>query len=607
MPDSWPAYAPTNLTGITENCPGWFDLSWSAVPAADSYEVYRSANSCEDAEVATTPLGSTTSPDYSDTSVVEGVQYYYAVEAVEPGTGCVSERACIPGGCLCPGPDDPSGLFVARSGNDLNLTWDDSGVPDLVWNIYRSDTPVPATWGAPLHAGVVDADLITPGIQFVDDGAIVAGSPLFYLVTAVNPCAESPLFDDDGDGFPAETDNCPEIWNPDQADFDIDGVGNACDNCLFHPNPLQEDLDGDGQGDVCDPDDDDDGTFDYLDNCPVTHNPTQDDDDQDDVGNVCDNCPQDSNPGQQDLDLDGAGDACDPDDDDDGWDDTEDNCPSSFNPGQEDGDLDGTGDACDPCPLNPNPLCQPCPDAAMTDPDGDNICDVDTPVLQEGSVGTYLANATDPELELDWIEAGFTPGPGWTPFLYGIGYETAGVPPVADDLITTPVPSGTISIYTRAGFSISDVGDVLGVRVGADYDDAYAVWINGIEAYRSPEMPAGDPAWNQTLNGPSESSNESDPVYEPIIDVTDTILGELNNGLNVAAIGVWNISAGSSDLVLVPLVSVVLQADNCPFDVNTDQADGDGDGVGTVCDNCPLDPNPDQADSDDDGIGDACE
>jgi alpha-tubulin suppressor-like RCC1 family protein len=45
---------------------------------------------------------------------------------------------------------------------------------------------------------------------------------------------------------------------------------------------------------------------------------------------------------------DGLGDACDPDDDNDGIDDPLDNCPTVPNPGQDDIDFDGIGDACDP-------------------------------------------------------------------------------------------------------------------------------------------------------------------------------------------------------------------------------------------------------------------
>jgi uncharacterized repeat protein (TIGR01451 family) len=41
-----------------------------------------------------------------------------------------------------------------------------------------------------------------------------------------------PSMDDDGDGVPNGLDNCPTVFNPDQADTDGDGVGDACEHDL---------------------------------------------------------------------------------------------------------------------------------------------------------------------------------------------------------------------------------------------------------------------------------------------------------------------------------------------------------------------------------------
>lgn len=47
-------------------------------------------------------------------------------------------------------------------------------------------------------------------------------------------------------------DNCPDVANDSQADFDADLAGDSCDNCAAKANGSQADTDADGVGNVCD-------------------------------------------------------------------------------------------------------------------------------------------------------------------------------------------------------------------------------------------------------------------------------------------------------------------------------------------------------------------
>lgn len=77
-----------------------------------------------------------------------------------------------------------------------------------------------------------------------------------------------PICDSDQDNIRNETDNCPNISNPDQVDIDQDGIGDVCDSF----------IDSDG-----------DGIANSVDNCPITSNPDQADNDNNGVGDLCDN------------------------------------------------------------------------------------------------------------------------------------------------------------------------------------------------------------------------------------------------------------------------------------------------------------------------------
>jgi len=180
----------------------------------------------------------------------------------------------------------------------------------------------------------------------------------------------------------------------------------------------------------------------------------------------------------------------------------------------------------------------------------------ETVLVAAGTSMTYRANASNPGIGITWTAEAFTPS-GWSAGSYGVGYETS--PPGATSLVPTTVASTSASVYTRATFSIADVSMVNNLFLGADYDDGYIAWINGVEVFRSTQMPAGTPAWN-TPAALHESSNAASPNYGTLQNITAAALSALHNGTNVLAVGVWNATLPSSDLVLVPRLSMNVDA-----------------------------------------------
>ena len=118
--------------------------------------------------------------------------------------------------------------------------------------------------------------------------------------TGGNNTGGNNTIDTDYDGVIDMLDNCPEIGNPSQSDYDQDGFGDGCDtdidgdgmaneNDAFPNDPSeQSDIDADGVGDNSDADDDGDGIADGSDNCPIIANSDQADLDGNGVGTACD-------------------------------------------------------------------------------------------------------------------------------------------------------------------------------------------------------------------------------------------------------------------------------------------------------------------------------
>ncbi len=75
-----------------------------------------------------------------------------------------------------------------------------------------------------------------------------SGEDAVWIDNIVFPVLDT---DSDDDFVSDYTDNCLNLYNPEQADPDGDNIGSLCDNCPNIYNPLQIDSDSDSIGDLC--------------------------------------------------------------------------------------------------------------------------------------------------------------------------------------------------------------------------------------------------------------------------------------------------------------------------------------------------------------------
>jgi CHRD domain/Thrombospondin type 3 repeat len=158
------------------------------------------------------------------------------------------------------------------------LAWDISWTP-LEGDITQAHFHGPAepgqtagiqvNWGS--ISGLVSPSIGQATITATQAADLLAGLYYINIHSTVAPAGEIrgqvliAIADDDGDGVPNDTDNCPAVANDDQLDDDEDLVGNACDNCTLVANSDQRDTNGDGYGNICDADLDDSGTINFAD------------------------------------------------------------------------------------------------------------------------------------------------------------------------------------------------------------------------------------------------------------------------------------------------------------------------------------------------------
>jgi hypothetical protein len=151
---------------------GLVNLTWTSVNTATNYNVKRSLTSGGE-----TTIFSTSGTNYTDTSVVDGTTYYYAVSAINStGEGPNSaEQSGIP--LYSPTPTNLT--VTATNYTSVSLAWAPS-VGVTSYNIKRSTS-----------TGTETTIASTASLLYTDTG-LNNDTTYYYVVSAVNPGGENP-------------------------------------------------------------------------------------------------------------------------------------------------------------------------------------------------------------------------------------------------------------------------------------------------------------------------------------------------------------------------------------------------------------------------------
>ena len=169
-------------------------------------------------------------------------------------------------------------------------------------------------------------------------------------------------------------------------------------------------------------------------------------------------------------------------------------------------------------------------------------------LVNQGDLYNYLIPNSEPSS--NWTDLNFNDS-SWDSGPSGFGY--------ADGDDTTLLPNGTLSVYLRKEFSVTNVDDIISLILDIDYDDAFVAYINGVEIARD-NINGVPPPYNASTNQDHEAQIYNGGLPDRFsVPNFSSILVE---GTNVLAIQAHNVSSTSSDFTIIPFLSAVYSTAN---------------------------------------------
>lgn len=155
----------------------------------------------------------------------------------------------------------------------------------------------------------------------------------------------------------------------------------------------------------------------------------------------------------------------------------------------------------------------------------------------------------DPTIPSSWINPAFDDDI-WPSGLCSVGY--------GDDDDNIEVGDGTRSVYLRHAFTVMDTTKIGDALLSIDYDDGFIAYLNG-NVIAMNGFDAASPAYDEFSAVDHEAAMYGGGSPEHFSLDETLIKSFLNEGINVLAVEVHNVSAGSSDLTALPFFSFAVK------------------------------------------------